>query len=596
MYPEKDKTKTNNLSFLSTLLFVFKFYIKNDPLKLLWELLLNAAKQIIIVVTSVWLLKYLSGLILTGIKIYETIVPMLVVTLINISINITEKVYSNCFKPQSDLKLKTRFERIISDKAEHLPIKYYENSDFYKVVKQARDAVSVVFGAYNDIVIVVSQIASIISAVQIAVSIDPFLLVFVLLSIPMIMINKKIGKNIASKQMDMAFFDRKKEYAKELWLKKDFVREFKMSNASKIADKHFEEGHEGVLDLHDSYSKRLCPWAFMGSLFSITLITVFSYLYCILVFSFSESFDVSVVSVVVVAIMNMVSRIRKIYKSYGNICGYQVKLSALKTFLDYEQEDENTNGKIPEPFKSLEFKNVWFAYKNTDWVLKDVSFSVRAGDNISIVGYNGAGKTTLLKLILRFYDVNQGEILYNGINIKEYKLSSYRGFFAAAFQNYQVFSVKLAENIIMNEVNNGEDEKINSILVALGMNDLVEQKDRLLGREYDKEGIVLSGGQKQKIAVSRLDFLPFEIALLDEPSSALDPISSQKMIDHIRTITRCKTAIIISHDMAISKTASKILFFEEGKLIESGTHNSLMTADGKYADFFKTQARAFSSD
>lgn len=331
----------------------------------------------------------------------------------------------------------------------------------------------------------------------------------------------------------------------------------------------------------------------LGNCFSITSIFLLSYLYCIIKFTYSDTFDVSAVSVIVVAIMNMISRIRKIYQSYGNICGCQVQLSALNIYLDYEPENENENGYVPGVFESLEFCNVWFSYDKKNWALKDISFKINAGEKISIVGYNGAGKSTIMKLLLRFYDVDRGKILYNGVNIKEYRLKDYRKKFSAAFQDYQIFSVELAENILMSEYTLDRKADVDDVLSDLNMEELIGNETRILGREYDKNGLVLSRGQQQKIAVSRLNFTSFDIALFDEPSAALDPISSHKMLKSIMGLVENKTMIMVSHDMSFSKIMDRIMFIENGELSEVGSHTELIDKNRKYALFFKCQAESF---
>lgn len=580
---------------LSTMMFVVKLYIKNAPFKILWECLLNAIKNIMVVITSVWLLQRLTELVLEGASFTESLLPLGIVTAANIVVGLICKFYTNCLKPQSDLKIKTQYEKIILNHAKQLPIHYYENSEFYTTLQQAQDGVSAVFSAYDDFVNIFAQVAAIVSAIRVTISIDPFLLLFVAFTFPMIMISRKISKRSAQKKLDMKLPDRRKAYAKSIWLEKNFAREFKTSNAAKVIDKQYDEAYESAMNIHSDYGRKLFGLNMFESCFSITSISVLSYLYCILKFTYVDSFYVSDVSVVVVSIMNMVSRIRRIYKSYGHVGKYQIQLNALKEFLQYSPEDENVDGMEPDVFQSLEFRQVWFSYDKQNWVLKNISFKINAGEKIAIVGYNGAGKSTLIKLMLRFYDIDRGEILYNGINIKKYKLNEYRRKFFAAFQDYQMFSVKLSENMLMKEYSLAEKEKLDTVLTDLNMEELVGKENCLLGREYDTQGLVLSGGQQQKIAVSRLNFDDFDIALLDEPSAALDPVSSYKMLNSVMRLVGNRTMLMVSHDMSFSKCADKTLFFEAGELAEMGSHAELMKQNSKYALFFMSQAKQYQS-
>lgn len=589
----KTTVRSKLSSSLSMMMFVVKLYIKNAPFKILWECLLNAVKNIMVVITSVWLLQRLAELVLEGASFAEVLLPLGMVTVANIIVGLIFKLYSICLKPQSDLKIKTQYETIILNHAKRLPLDCYENSEFYTTLQQAEDGVSAVFSTYNDFVNIFAQVAAIVSAIRVAVNIDPFFLLFVAFTFPTILISKKIGKISAEKEMKMKLLDRRKAYAKNIWLDKNYAREFKTSNAAKVIDSQYDAAYKSAMNIHSEYGRKLFGLNILESCFSITSISVLSYLYCILKYTYTDSFNVSAVSVVVVSIMNMVSRIRKIYKSYGNVFHYQIQLNALKEFLKYSPENENIDGAEVEEFQSLEFRHVWFSYDKQNWALKNISFKINAGEKIAIVGYNGAGKSTLIKLVLRFYDVDRGEILYNGVNIKKYKLNEYRKKFSAAFQDYQMFSVTLADNMLMSEHSLDEREKIDAVLADLNMEELAGKEGYLLGREYDTHGLVLSGGQQQKIAISRLNFDSFDIALLDEPSAALDPVSSYKMLNSVMRLVGNRTMFIVSHDMSFSKRADRILFFEAGELTEAGAHSKLMKQNSKYALFFMSQAEQY---
>ena len=216
-------------SFWGTVSYIIFLYLKNAPFKLLLEIIINVSKQVMVVITSVWLLKLLSEMIVNGMLFGDLIIPLVAVSAINIVINLGDSFYSNYVRPQNDLKIKVRFERQLTDHSNKLPLTVFENSDFYTVVEQAKEGVSVVFSAYNDFILIISQIAAVVSAVGVVISIDPLLLIFASFSVPMIILNKKTGVKIASKKMDLKYYERKETYAKEIWLKKEYVREFKTS-------------------------------------------------------------------------------------------------------------------------------------------------------------------------------------------------------------------------------------------------------------------------------------------------------------------------------------------------------------------------------
>ena len=211
------------------------------------------------------------------------------------------------------------------------------------------------------------------------------------------------------------------------------------------------------------------------------------------------------------------------------------------------------------------------------------------------MGKNGAGKTTFVKLLLRFYDCDSGEILYNGINIKEYDIESLRSRLATVFQDYKVFALTIEENVLCREVDGASDEKaVQEALRNSGADSCVEKlsngQKTVLTREFDEKGTGLSGGEQQKIAAARMFAKSFDLAILDEPSSALDPIAEYKMYESLIEATKEKTVVYISHRLSSAVLSNRIYVFDNGTVSESGTHDELMKNGGEYCEMFTLQA------
>lgn len=267
----------------------------------------------------------------------------------------------------------------------------------------------------------------------------------------------------------------------------------------------------------------------------------------------------------------------------------------VRRFLESESEIKSGDIELKE-FESLEFKNVSFAYKD-EKVLENVSFKVQKGERIAFVGYNGAGKTTTTKLIMRLYDVSEGEILINGINIKEYTLKSLRDKMGAVFQDYKVFAATVAENVLA-DIYTPEKEQtvINALIDSTFGNKLEALKDGInteLTREFYETGTNLSGGEEQKIAIARVFAHNNELIIMDEPSSALDPIAEYNLNVGIDKNARDKTVIFITHRLSTTRHVNRIYMFENGKIIELGSHDELIKLGGKYAQMFELQAEKY---
>jgi ATP-binding cassette subfamily B protein len=269
----------------------------------------------------------------------------------------------------------------------------------------------------------------------------------------------------------------------------------------------------------------------------------------------------------------------------------------MRDFLDYETKI--VGGDIePADFESLEFRNVSFRYEGNDKnTLSNVSFRINKGETFAVVGHNGAGKTTLSKLIMRLYDVTEGEILYNGKNIKEYNLLSYRDRYASVFQDYRIFAMTVAENVLMQETDENNIPLAEKALTQSGVMNKIETLpegvNTLLTKEFDDEGASLSGGETQKLAIARLFAKQFDVAVLDEPSSALDPVAESKMYDALAEGTKDKTVLYISHRLSSAANADNILVFRDGQLIETGNHAELMEKGGEYCEMFTLQASGY---
>ena len=245
----------------------------------------------------------------------------------------------------------------------------------------------------------------------------------------------------------------------------------------------------------------------------------------------------------------------------------------------------------------IEFKNVSFKYPRSDkYVLKNVSIKIPNAQHLAVVGLNGAGKTTFIKLLCRLYDVTDGEILIDDINIKEYSDDEYRKLFAVLFQDFKLLAFSLKENIAFSP--DVPDSQIDDVLKLSGLYDdaqkLPQKNDTCIYKSFDESGVELSGGQKQKTAIARALYKNSPIVILDEPTAALDPLAEAEIYEDFNKMVGGKTAIYISHRLSSCKFCDQIAVFSEGNIKEYGTHDQLMKIpDGIYKEMFTTQAKPY---
>ena len=254
---------------------------------------------------------------------------------------------------------------------------------------------------------------------------------------------------------------------------------------------------------------------------------------------------------------------------------------------------------IPKPItRGIEFRNVSFKYPGTDkWILRDVSFEVPARSKVAIVGENGAGKTTLVKLLSRLYDPVEGEIRFDGRDLREYDLGEVRRDVAVVFQDFFRYDLSAADNVGFGEVRALDDrDRIQAAAKQAGAHDIIEALpkgyDTVLGRTFD-EGVDLSGGEWQHLAISRAFLSDAQILILDEPTAALDAFREHRLYEQVAELSANKTVVFISHRFSTVRMADLIVVVEDGEVTELGDHETLLEHNGKYAAMFNTQAARY---
>lgn len=278
------------------------------------------------------------------------------------------------------------------------------------------------------------------------------------------------------------------------------------------------------------------------------------------------------------------------------ICEYRKMMDYPDKFL--REEGMSVPDEWRRQFPEIEFKNVSFRYEEGgEDVLKNLSFTIRRGEKIALVGHNGAGKTTLVKLLCGFYHPTKGEILIGGHSLESLNLNQYHDLLAAIFQDVNTIPVSIAGNVSGCAEEETDIERVRACLRRAGLWKDVEALERKeltsLTQSFDPDGIQLSGGMMQKLMLARCLYKDAPMLVLDEPTAALDPIAESSMYEEYKAATQEKSALFISHRLASTKFCDRILFLENGRLIESGTHEELLERKGRYAEVFEVQSQYY---
>lgn len=291
-----------------------------------------------------------------------------------------------------------------------------------------------------------------------------------------------------------------------------------------------------------------------------------------------------------------------ILNSMGSLKERSMQTDDFRSFIDLPEDDESDCVSLPKTDKYVfEFKNVSFKYKGQeDFALKNLNLILEAGKRLAVVGLNGAGKTTFIKLLLRLYDVTEGEILLNGININKFRRSEYFTLFSPVFQNVEIFAFPISENVSMKRPEDTDKALCEKCLEQGGLKEkllsLKDGVDTQLLKVIHDDGIDLSGGEKQKLALARALYKNAPIIVLDEPTAALDALAEYKLYKSFDEIIGNKSAVYISHRLSSTRFCDSIAMFRSGEMIEQGTHEELLQKGGAYAEMFEIQSQYYKDE
>lgn len=595
------------------------YFVNNKYiLKLLWkvqkgrvigEFLYCALNYTYWVFYDILFLKYLVEALEKGVSFGQIMAFILAAMLGFMLPNVLSSWYVNVYRPRSDADIFETVNTLLFDKATHVELECYENAEFYNrftlAMKDCEQRLTQILE--NQCVILASGLASVF-ALYYMFSIDHFVIIFI--AGPLIgnfVFGKMINEVKFRMNKECVPYQRRMEYVNRTLYLADYAKEIRMSGIFHVLKQIYDEGFQGVLGKIKEYRKRKVLLLFIRNIFTFVIIfqgVIFYSLYRVMV---SETMSISGFTVLFSAMTAVAWMVIQSSKAVIQSYEYSLYIANLREFLEYEPKvDELQTGILPkdceEAAKSgpvLEFHNVSFAYLGQEkHSLHDISMTIHKNEKIAVVGHNGAGKTTFVKLLMRLYDVSEGEIQYYGRNIKELDLPEYRKLYGTAFQDYQVFAMTAAENVLMRKSESDDDyRKVEDCLKRTGVYEKVSRlphgMDTILTKEFAEDGAVLSGGELQKIAVARAFAKDYSIAIFDEPSSALDPVAEYQLYENILKECADKTVVFISHRLSTAVLADRIYLFESGGIVEQGSHETLMRQNGRYADMFRKQAENY---
>ncbi len=523
---------------------------------------------------------------------------------IAIALSFSEKILWACityFEKVTYFASARLFAKQFTDKCANLDLYHFENNETNLMIEKAKSAYDwKTRDSLNRMIWLTADLVRIVSSVLIVLnfSIIAFLIVLIA-TLPSLIANTKMGRDTwgiwdaDTKTRKLYWWTRdyltREDYLKELRIlgATDFLANF----VENVYDKFMNKAKKDQLKrtLIDSILGNISTLGILGFwIFSIFATLNGQITVGLLTFYVSSMYRFSD------ALSGFFRRIGQQYEDGLYIIDY-IKFLDLKPTLKPGHLKLIQKASPPQ----IEFKNVSFFYPDTQrLVLDNLSFTISPGEKVALVGVNGSGKSTIIKLLCRFYDVTSGEILIDGINIKDLDLQTYYKLIGALFQDFNRYGqFSVSENVSIGDVSKGSSEK--EIMAAINKADadkfIRDYKDgikQLLDKSFEG-GIDPSVGQWQKIALARIFFRDPKVLILDEPTSAIDAKAEAEIFDRLYEFTREKTVIIISHRFSTVRKADRIMVIDDGKLQEQGSHNQLLKNNGKYAEAFLIQAKGY---
>lgn len=490
----------------------------------------------------------------------------------------------------------------IMDKARTIDLSSFDMPEFYSKMENAnREAgnrpLSVLQASFSIISSIISLVGYIVILGGMIKWAPPVLIV---MAIPTTVVHyyyrRKMFRYFRRKSKDR----RQMDYYSNAIVDKDLVKEIKLFDLSETFIGKYKR-------VFDSYFKGIKSLIFAENFWGIGLSVANTGINGVVLYKIIESIvnggtigDYSLYSGALFAISGRVSDI------VNTSAGIYEGTLYIDNLIAFMEEEPKIVSSLPEPRKVnrhinhvIEFKHVSFSYPGkTRMVLKDINITINGGETVVLVGLNGAGKTTLLKLLTRLYDPTEGMILFDGYDIREYSVEEIYSVFGIIFQDFGKYAFTVGENIGFGQIERADDgkaiiEAAEKSAAADFIKTLNDGYDTPLTRQFEENGLELSIGQWQKIAVARAFFRDSDIMILDEPTASLDPMAEQEIFSQFDRLRGNKSTIFVSHRLSSATIANKIIVLENGCVVEEGNHRELMDLNGKYAELFSTQAKRY---
>ncbi len=576
-----------------------KYVCKFCPMLIVYSTF-NVISKVVFSLSKVMLISKAIELVVKKIEFIEILNTLAIYILVMIICTIINVIYDDYILIKYRYVYQKKMQRFIFSKVKNIDMESYDNPEFYdRFSRTTRESVWRGFQTFNIIKNFIVNVSVLIALGTFIIIKDPLLLVLIFICTILNLIFSTIENKIWYQNYKASEKERRYQwYVQRTFYNQRNAAELKTTNVSNVLiDKYEENTKECNKKFKKCYKKSVAPH---GALAFTEVILKSAGIYLILMYRLIKGvIDIASFTSLVNAVNEFDSKVAELSNIIANLKKEAMYIEDFIWLLEYQPKDGIRKDFKNIAFQKLSLNDVSFKYPGCkDDTLKNISLSAIKGKRIAIVGHNGSGKTTLMKLLLNFYSVTNGNICLNDCKYDEFDTLEIRDQYAIVFQDFQIYAVTIAENVLMRRVESKEDEQLVwDALENVGLIDKVRNlKDGIyteVTREFDREGISFSGGERQRLAIARVFASQKNIYILDEPTAALDPLAEARINKLIIEKAKDKTMFIIAHRLSTVVDADIIYLIDNGQIIEQGTHNELMAYNGIYAKMFNTQKHLY---
>jgi ATP-binding cassette, subfamily B, bacterial len=504
------------------------------------------------------------------------------------------------------------FDNLLADRYTHhvsvevmrqaaaLDVTVYEDPVFYDRLERARVQATDRLAMIQQMGRLIQQSVTAIAFSAVLIRYSPFLLFLLVAGIlPAFLGESHFAFLTYAKNFRQTPLKRQMDYLRQVGGSKEASKELKLFNLSNYLTDRFRELSKEIYEENVALNRRRLFW---GGLLAIVGQLGYYAAYALSIYrTIQGRYTIGDLTLITTAIMQAMSNIQQVFSTASGVADQALFLTDLLAFFEMKPKVQSkTNGmRVPRPVqRGFEFRNVSFSYPGTTRrVLSDFNFTLAPGQRVALIGENGQGKTTVVKLITRLYDPTEGQILLDGVDLREYDLVDLHSEIGVIFQDFMRYEMTARENITVGrievphtaeEVEFAAEKSLASTVVAK----LKGGYDQMLGRRFEG-GVDLSGGEWQKLALARAYLRDAQLLILDEPTASLDARSELEVFERFAELTYDKMALLISHRFSTVRMADRIVVLEGGQLVEEGSHAQLMALGGRYAEMFEMQAASY---